>query len=57
MYHHDREYHLQRARDEMDRAYHADRLNVAEAHMRLSALHMDRLRELKAGSAQTQDPR
>ena len=35
----DREYHVERARAEMDRAYNASG-PAAEAHMRLSSLHM-----------------
>jgi hypothetical protein len=42
----DREYHVERARCELDWAYRAERDTVAEAHLRLSALHMQRLREL-----------
>jgi hypothetical protein len=40
----DRQYHADRARAELDQAYRADHAAVVEAHMRLSALHMDRLR-------------
>lgn len=46
----DREYHRRRARSELDMAYRAERQNVAEAHLRLSALHMERLRRLDDGS-------
>jgi hypothetical protein len=42
MSHEDREYHVQRARAELDRAYSATG-PAAEAHMRLSSLHMKRL--------------
>jgi hypothetical protein len=42
----DTEYHRERARAEMDCAYRATRNVVANAHMRLSALHMERLRAL-----------
>jgi hypothetical protein len=44
----DREYHLQRARAELDVAYRAERENVAQVHMRLSALHMERLRQIES---------
>ena len=40
----DLEYHQQRARAEMDRAYRAEHHAVAEAHMRLAGLHMERLK-------------
>ena len=43
---HDREYHMQRARTELDWAYRAERRNVAEAHLRLSSLHMERVKLL-----------
>jgi hypothetical protein len=42
----DREYHVQRARAELDWAYRAERREAAEAHLRLSALHMERVRLL-----------
>ena len=42
----DREYHMERSRTELDWAYRAERETVAEAHLRLSSLHMQRLREL-----------
>ena len=42
----DRDYHMERARSELDWAYRADHDTAAEAHLRLSALHMRRLREL-----------
>ena len=41
----DREYHKLRAQAELDCAYRAENYKVAEAHMRLSALHMQRLRD------------
>lgn len=40
----DREYHTQRARIELDMAYRAERSEVANAHLRLSSLHMERAR-------------
>jgi hypothetical protein len=36
----DREYHVERARAELDLAYRADKSAAADAHMRLSSLHM-----------------
>ena len=42
----DREYHVQRARAELDWAYRAERREAAEAHLRLSSLHMERVRLL-----------
>ena len=42
----DHEYHRQRAQAELDWAYRAENRLAAEAHMRLSALHMERLRKL-----------
>jgi hypothetical protein len=38
----DKDYHVHRARAELDLAHRAARRNVAEAHMRLSSLHMER---------------
>ena len=43
---HDQAYHMKRACWELDRASEANRPDVAEAHRRLAALHMDRLRML-----------
>ena len=40
----DQEYHTQRARAELDMAYRAEKSVVAEAHLRLSSLHMQRAR-------------
>ena len=40
-----RDYHIRRARAELDMAYRAEARAAAEAHLRLSALHMARLRE------------
>ena len=42
----DRLYHVERARIELDRAYSAEKHAVVEAHMKLSALHMARLKEV-----------
>ena len=47
----ERDYHRERARTELDQAYRATHLMAAEAHMRLSALHMSRLREMDAGDS------
>lgn len=47
IYEDDREYHLRRVRAELDPAYRAKRPDAAAAHMRLSALHMRALRDLK----------
>jgi hypothetical protein len=38
------QYHIERARAELDLAYRADQRVAADAHMRLSALHMQRAR-------------
>lgn len=40
-----RDYHTRRARGELDLAYRANCRAAMEAHLRLSALHMARLRE------------
>jgi hypothetical protein len=40
----DKDYHSERARAEIDLAYRADTQVAAEAHLRLSALHLARLR-------------
>jgi hypothetical protein len=42
----DREYHIERVRIELDQAYRAERSAVAEAHLKLSSLHMQRLQAL-----------
>ncbi|HEY0012937.1 MAG TPA: hypothetical protein VGB79_08810 [Allosphingosinicella sp.] len=42
----DKDYHMERARSELDWAYRPERETVAEAHLRLSSLHMQRLRDL-----------
>ena len=42
----DRSHHRERIRAELDLAYRADSRAAAEAHLRLSALHMKRLVEL-----------
>ncbi len=38
------QYHIERARAELDLAYRAEQRCAAEAHMRLSALHMEQAR-------------
>ncbi len=40
-----RGYHMRRATAELDLAYRATQHKAAEAHLRLSALHMARVRE------------
>jgi hypothetical protein len=40
-----KDYHRRRARQEMDMAYRAEGGTVANAHMKLSALHMSRIAE------------
>ena len=39
-------YHLDRARVEMDMAYRATARSAAAAHMKLSSLHIGRIKEL-----------
>lgn len=41
----DRDYHIDRARAELDRGYRTDNFAAARAHLALAALHMKRLRE------------
>ncbi|HEX8214757.1 MAG TPA: hypothetical protein VF582_04710 [Allosphingosinicella sp.] len=43
------QYHIERARAEMDCAYRAGSHEAVSAHMRLSALHMERARLARAG--------
>ena len=43
-----RDYHMRRARVELDLAYRAEGWAAMEAHLKLSALHMARLREAAA---------
>ena len=40
------EYHLERARTELDLGFRSENRKVAEAHIGLSALHMKRMKEL-----------
>lgn len=42
----DRLYHMERARRELDLAYDATSHAAVDAHMRLSALHMARLKKV-----------
>ena len=44
----DREYHVERARAELDAAYRAAGSEAAEAHLRLCSMHMARARMLPA---------
>ena len=41
----EKDYHIERARAELDLAYRADARPAAEAHLRLSSLHMERVRQ------------
>ena len=41
----DRDYHMDRARTELDRAYRSDNRAAARAHFGLASLHMKCLRE------------
>lgn len=43
-----RDYHMHRARAEFDLAYRAEGWAAMEAHLKLSALHMARLRDSAA---------
>jgi len=42
----DREYHVERARAELDAAYRAAGSEAAQAHLRLCSMHMARARTL-----------
>jgi hypothetical protein len=42
----DKDFHLYRAREELDLAYRSECDTAASAHMKLSVLHMRRIREL-----------
>lgn len=48
----DREYHMERARSELDCAYRAEAQRAAEAHLRLSALHMEQLKHIEGAGAE-----
>ncbi len=45
------EYHIERARAELDLAYRAEHRAAAEAHMHLSALHMKHAQVLEKAAA------
>jgi hypothetical protein len=47
----ERDFHIRRAREELDLAYRADAFAVAAVHLKLSALHMARLRPASAAAA------
>ncbi len=47
-----RDYHMRRAREELDEAYRAEGFTRANAHFRLSSLHMERVRELSRSALQ-----
>jgi hypothetical protein len=47
----DRDYHIDRARAELDRAYRTDNFAAANAHFRLAALHMKRVRDAVPSAA------
>jgi hypothetical protein len=51
----DREYHTERAREELDSAYKAENTAAAEAHLKLSSLHMQRLQALGEDGASGND--
>lgn len=51
----DRQYHSDRARAERDCAYRSDMSRAADAHMRLSVLHVQRLQELYRQDAELRD--
>jgi hypothetical protein len=46
----DHEHHRERVRAELDLAYRADSTAAANAHLRLSALHLRRLAEIDAAA-------
>lgn len=50
----ERDYHTRRVRDELDLAYRADRRRAITAHLRLSALHMQRLAGIDGDSGGSQ---
>ena len=47
----DCEYHLNRARVELDLAYRAESRAAADAHLRMSSLHMGKIKELGASQS------
>ena len=50
------DYHRDRVREELDLSYRARSRRAAEAHLRLSSLHMQRLEELNAAREDTWQP-
>lgn len=56
MTHEDREYHLRRARAELDMAHRSSCRVAADAHMKLSMLHMERVRQGNARVGAAIDP-
>lgn len=44
----DRDYHIDRARAELDRGYRTDNFAAARAHLGLAALHMKRIHDSDA---------
>ena len=53
----DRDHHRDRVRAELDLAYRADSRAAADAHLRLSALHLHRLAELEGVRTVESGPR
>jgi hypothetical protein len=53
----DYDYHVERARAEIDRGYRAQSEEAAAAHMKLSALHMERARLARAAAEEHAGPR
>ena len=51
----DADYHVTRARVELDQAYRAEPRAAAEAHMRLYSLHMERARSVLARASITNE--
>ncbi len=50
------EYHRHRASDELNLGLSSSSLAAARSHLRLSSLHLQRLRELEASSASERPP-
>lgn len=48
----ERDYHVERARTELDRAYRSDNFAAARAHFGLAALHMKFMREASGPQAE-----
>jgi hypothetical protein len=49
----DRDYHMDRARTELDRAYRTDNGAAARAHFGLASLHMQRIHEASTNPAES----